>query len=158
MMEEIREMAEEAKAQRPSGGDLELPARRRRDQGRRDGDGHLRLRRAHGGAARRAHHQGQAADRGDRAGRGEEGLRGAEDSTSRRRRSASRTSCRPASTAGASSSSRAARRRATTAIFADAKAIHEGGGNGSIIGRNTFQRPRDKALELLAKLIEIYKS
>jgi class I fructose-bisphosphate aldolase len=44
------------------------------------------------------------------------------------------------------------------AIFADAKAIHEGGGNGSIIGRNTFQRPRDKALELLAKLIEIYKS
>ena len=44
------------------------------------------------------------------------------------------------------------------AIFADAKAIHEGGGNGSIIGRNTFQRPRDKALELLGKLIEIYKS
>ena len=43
-------------------------------------------------------------------------------------------------------------------ITAEAKAIHEGGGNGSIIGRNTFQRPRDKALELLGKLIEIYKS
>jgi class I fructose-bisphosphate aldolase len=42
-------------------------------------------------------------------------------------------------------------------IFAEVKAIHGGGGNGSIIGRNTFQRPRDKALELLAKIIEIYQ-
>jgi class I fructose-bisphosphate aldolase len=41
-------------------------------------------------------------------------------------------------------------------IFAEAKAIHQGGGNGSIIGRNTYQRPRDKALELLGKLTEIY--
>jgi len=41
-------------------------------------------------------------------------------------------------------------------IYAEAKAIHQGGGNGSIIGRNTFQRPRDKALELLGKLTEIY--
>ena len=41
-------------------------------------------------------------------------------------------------------------------IFAEAKAIHQGGGNGSIIGRNTFQRPRGKALELLGKLTEIY--
>ena len=41
-------------------------------------------------------------------------------------------------------------------IAAEAKAIHLGGGNGSIIGRNTFQRPRDKALELLGKLTEIY--
>jgi class I fructose-bisphosphate aldolase len=41
-------------------------------------------------------------------------------------------------------------------IFAEAKAIHQGGGNGSIIGRNTFQRPREKALELLARLTEIY--
>jgi class I fructose-bisphosphate aldolase len=41
-------------------------------------------------------------------------------------------------------------------IAAEARAIHQGGGNGSIIGRNTFQRPRDKALELLGKLTEIY--
>jgi class I fructose-bisphosphate aldolase len=41
-------------------------------------------------------------------------------------------------------------------IYAEAKAIHQGGGNGSIIGRNTFQRPRDKALDLLGKLTEIY--
>src|SRR5512145_1082956 len=34
-------------------------------------------------------------------------------------------------------------------IFAEARAIRDGGGTGSIIGRNTFQRPRDKALALL---------
>ena len=32
-----------------------------------------------------------------------------------------------------------------------------GGGNGSIIGRNSFQRPRGEALALLQKLIEIYR-
>jgi class I fructose-bisphosphate aldolase len=42
-------------------------------------------------------------------------------------------------------------------IVAEARAIHEGGGNGSIIGRNSFQRPRDKALELLGSLIDIYQ-
>ena len=33
----------------------------------------------------------------------------------------------------------------------------EGGGNGSIIGRNTFQRPRDQALDMLDKIIGIYQ-
>jgi class I fructose-bisphosphate aldolase len=42
-------------------------------------------------------------------------------------------------------------------IFDDARAIHAGGGNGSIIGRNCFQRPRDEAMKLLDALIEIYK-
>ena len=42
-------------------------------------------------------------------------------------------------------------------VFDDAKAILEGGGNGSIIGRNTFQRPREEALEMLNKVIDIYK-
>lgn len=42
-------------------------------------------------------------------------------------------------------------------IFAEIKAIKDGGGNGSIIGRNTFQRPREDALKLLSKIIEIYK-
>ena len=41
--------------------------------------------------------------------------------------------------------------------YDDARAIRDGGGNGSIIGRNSFQRPRDEALELLGKLVEIYK-
>mgnify|MGYP003393592019 CR=1 FL=1 len=42
-------------------------------------------------------------------------------------------------------------------IFDDGRAIRDGGGNGSIIGRNTFQRPRDEALKMLDKLIGIYK-
>jgi hypothetical protein len=36
-----------------------------------------------------------------------------------------------------------------------ARAIRDGGGNGSIIGRNSFQRPRYEALELLGKLVDI---
>ncbi|MGB0660668.1 MAG: class I fructose-bisphosphate aldolase [Mangrovicoccus sp.] len=43
------------------------------------------------------------------------------------------------------------------AVFDDARAIRDGGGNGSIIGRNSFQRSREDALEMLAKLIDIYK-
>ena len=43
------------------------------------------------------------------------------------------------------------------AVYDDARAIRDGGGNGSIIGRNSFQRPRADALEMLAKLVEIYK-
>ncbi|MGY6633327.1 MAG: class I fructose-bisphosphate aldolase [Alkalilacustris sp.] len=43
-------------------------------------------------------------------------------------------------------------------VYDDARAIRDGGGNGSIIGRNTFQRPRDEALEMLAKLVDIYKT
>lgn len=43
------------------------------------------------------------------------------------------------------------------AIFEEVKAIKAGGGNGSIIGRNTFQRPRDEAIKLLDGIIDIYK-
>ncbi|GIX13166.1 MAG: fructose-bisphosphate aldolase [Paracoccaceae bacterium] len=43
------------------------------------------------------------------------------------------------------------------AVFDDARAIRDGGGNGSIIGRNSFQRSREEALALLAKLVDIYK-
>ena len=42
-------------------------------------------------------------------------------------------------------------------ILKEVKAINEGGGNGSIVGRNCFQRPRDKALELINRMINIYK-
>ena len=42
-------------------------------------------------------------------------------------------------------------------VYDDARAIRDGGGNGSIIGRNTFQRPRDEALAMLDKLVGIYK-
>jgi fructose-bisphosphate aldolase, class I len=43
------------------------------------------------------------------------------------------------------------------AVYQDAIDIRDGGGNGSIIGRNTFQRPRDEALAMLDKLVGIYK-
>jgi fructose-bisphosphate aldolase, class I len=42
-------------------------------------------------------------------------------------------------------------------IYEEAKAIRDGGGNGSIIGRNAFQRPLTEANNLLGKLIDIYK-
>ncbi|MEM1388920.1 MAG: class I fructose-bisphosphate aldolase [Pseudomonadota bacterium] len=44
------------------------------------------------------------------------------------------------------------------AVYDDARAIRDGGGNGSIIGRNSFQRSRADALEMLGKLIDIYKN
>jgi class I fructose-bisphosphate aldolase len=42
-------------------------------------------------------------------------------------------------------------------VFEDARAIRDGGGNGSIIGRNTFQRPREEALAMLNTIIRIYQ-
>jgi fructose-bisphosphate aldolase, class I len=41
-------------------------------------------------------------------------------------------------------------------IFEEARAIRDGGGNGSIIGRNTFQRPREDAIKMLDTLVQIY--
>jgi class I fructose-bisphosphate aldolase len=43
-------------------------------------------------------------------------------------------------------------------LLEEAKAIHRGGGNGSIVGRNSFQRPRDEALALLSRLVDIYRA
>jgi len=43
------------------------------------------------------------------------------------------------------------------AVYQDARDILAGGGNGSIIGRNTFQRPRADALAMLDRLVRIYK-
>lgn len=48
-------------------------------------------------------------------------------------------------------------KKGANSVYDDARAIRDGGGNGSIIGRNTFQRERGEALEMLGKLIEIYK-
>ncbi len=42
------------------------------------------------------------------------------------------------------------------AIFDQCKAINEGGGFGSIIGRNSFQRRRPEALKFLATVMSIY--
>jgi class I fructose-bisphosphate aldolase len=43
-------------------------------------------------------------------------------------------------------------------ILEEIKQIKDGGGNGSIIGRNTFQRSKKNALDLLNKIIKIYKN
>ena len=42
-------------------------------------------------------------------------------------------------------------------LVAEIQGIADGGANGSIIGRNTFQRPRAEALDLLSRIIAIYK-
>ena len=41
-------------------------------------------------------------------------------------------------------------------IYKEVDAINKGGGNGSIIGRNSFQRPYEEAIELLSNIIKIY--
>jgi len=43
-------------------------------------------------------------------------------------------------------------------VFQEVTAIREGGGFGSIIGRNSFQRKREQALQLLDKIMTIYAS
>jgi fructose-bisphosphate aldolase, class I len=41
-------------------------------------------------------------------------------------------------------------------FYRDIRALRDGGATGSIIGRNTFQRPRDEALKMLDTIINIY--
>ncbi|MER3543736.1 MAG: class I fructose-bisphosphate aldolase [Chloroflexota bacterium] len=43
------------------------------------------------------------------------------------------------------------------AVFEEVRAIRDGGGFGSIIGRNSFQRPREAALKFLNTIMRIYK-
>lgn len=47
--------------------------------------------------------------------------------------------------------------KGTQEMLEEIEQIKNGGGNGSIIGRNTFQRPRAEALQLLQSVINIYK-
>jgi class I fructose-bisphosphate aldolase len=44
----------------------------------------------------------------------------------------------------------------TSAIFDEVRAIRDGGGFGSIIGRNSFQRPKREAVEFLTQVMDIY--
>lgn len=46
--------------------------------------------------------------------------------------------------------------KGTDDVLDEARAIHAGGGNGSIIGRNAFQRPPAEALTLLDQMTKIY--
>lgn len=44
----------------------------------------------------------------------------------------------------------------TSAILDEVRAIRDGGGFGSIIGRNSFQRPREEAIKFLNTVMDIY--
>lgn len=44
----------------------------------------------------------------------------------------------------------------TASLMAEVEAIKNGGGNGSIIGRNSFQRQKKEAIEMLNKIMDIY--
>ena len=46
--------------------------------------------------------------------------------------------------------------KGTEGLLAEIKEIRDGGGNGSIIGRNSFQRPKEDALKLLDEVARIY--
>ncbi|WP_437817962.1 class I fructose-bisphosphate aldolase [Sorangium sp. So ce1078] len=48
--------------------------------------------------------------------------------------------------------------KATDAVLEEVRAMAAGGSFGSIMGRNAFQRPRAEALQLLADVIQIYRS
>jgi fructose-bisphosphate aldolase, class I len=42
------------------------------------------------------------------------------------------------------------------AVFEEVRAVRDGGGFGSIIGRNSFQRPKQHALNFLERIMKIY--
>jgi class I fructose-bisphosphate aldolase len=42
-------------------------------------------------------------------------------------------------------------------VLGEVRAVYAGGANGSIIGRNTFQRPKPEALDMLGRIIKIYQ-
>ncbi len=48
--------------------------------------------------------------------------------------------------------------KSTEGLLEEIKQIHQGGGAGSIVGRNSFQRPKDEAMDLLGRIIKIYKN
>jgi len=44
----------------------------------------------------------------------------------------------------------------TASIFDEVRAVRDGGGFGSIIGRNSFQRPRKESIDFLQTVMDIY--
>lgn len=47
--------------------------------------------------------------------------------------------------------------KGTDQVLQEIQGIRDGGGFGSIMGRNAFQRPRDEALKLLRQVMDIHK-
>ena len=152
-MEELREITARPRPG-PDRGRLVLSARRQGHQGRRNRARYRGLCRAHGGADGRQHHQGEAADRGLVWRRRRRSTRPSIDrSTHGDARPPRHAVCSPAS---AWSCSRAARPRTPRACSNEIRQIRDGGGSGSIIGRNSFRRPKAEALDLLDEVIKIY--
>ena len=46
--------------------------------------------------------------------------------------------------------------KSTEAVLEEIQGIHDGGSFGSIIGRNSFHRPKEEALSLLSSVMDIY--
>jgi len=46
--------------------------------------------------------------------------------------------------------------KGTDEVLEEVRGIHAGGGFGSIMGRNAFQRPKKEALALLGQVMDIY--
>jgi len=46
--------------------------------------------------------------------------------------------------------------KGSEALLEDVRQIHAGGGYGSIVGRNSFQRPRAEGIDLLKKIMAVY--
>jgi class I fructose-bisphosphate aldolase len=43
-------------------------------------------------------------------------------------------------------------------VLEEIQAVKDGGGHGSIMGRNCFQRPNEEAKALVEKIIDVYKN
>ena len=78
-------------------------------------------------------------------------------STSRRRPRASATSCSACFNGKRIVVFSGGEAKDLDGVYNEVRAIRDGGGNGSIIGRNTFQRPREEALKMLDTIIRIYR-
>ena len=154
-MEELRELTAEAKDAGLAVVVWSYPRGPNLDKAGRDRARYLRLCRADGGAAGRQHHQGEAADRGDQPGSGEEELR--EDRRLDAWRSASRTSCSASFDGKRIVVFSGGEAKDLDGVYDEVRGLRDGGANGSIIGRNTFQRPKEEALEMLDKIIDIYQ-
>ena len=48
--------------------------------------------------------------------------------------------------------------KGTEAVLEEIRGLHAGGGFGSIIGRNSFQRPKADGMDLLKQVMSIYQS
>ena len=153
MMNDLRELIREAKSKGlasvvwsyPRGGALSKDGELAMD---------ISAYAAHPGADGRPRDQGEAADRLHRAGSTSRSTRRKKSTSPPRRRvrhvmQAAFNGKRLVVFSGGAM-------KGADAVYQDAQDIYDGGGNGQIIGRNTFQRPRDQALQMLDRIINIF--